>query len=95
MIGERLLLKGMDMEVMDTLTVCLTSCKFHLGDVPDAWQASYLDDDWEEVLLPHDWSVALPFSAEYSSGTGYLAGELAGTEFILHQWRLGEGSVLV
>ena len=74
MIGERLLLKGMDMEVMDTLTVCLTSCKFHLGDVPDAWQASYLDDDWEEVLLPHDWSVALPFSAEYSSGTGYLAG---------------------
>ena len=62
------------MEVMDTLTVCLTSCKFHLGDVPDAWQASYLDDDWEEVLLPHDWSVALPFSAEYSSGTGYLAG---------------------
>lgn len=76
MIGEQLLLKGMemDMEVMDTLTVCLTSCRFHLGDAPEAWQASYTDSDWEEVLLPHDWSVALPFSAEYSSGTGYLAG---------------------
>lgn len=25
-------------------------------------------------MLPHDWSVELPFSRTYSSGTGYLAG---------------------
>ena len=60
---------------MDTLKVTLNDrCRFHLGDAPDAWQAWFDDSDWEEVSLPHDWSVSLPFSKEYSSGTGYLAG---------------------
>ncbi len=60
---------------MDKTIISLTdNCRFHLGDVPDAWQAWFDDDDWEEVTLPHDWSVTLPFSTEYSSGTGYLAG---------------------
>lgn len=49
-------------------------CRFSLGDKPDAWQAWYDVHDWQEVTLPHDWSVSLPFSREYSSGTGYLAG---------------------
>ena len=49
-------------------------CRFHLGDAPDAWQAWFDDSDWDEVNLPHDWSVSQPFSREYSSGTGYLAG---------------------
>ena len=55
-------------------------CHFYLGDQPDAWQAWYDEhstgskNDWQEVTLPHDWSVSLPFSREYSSGTGYLAG---------------------
>ena len=26
------------------------------------------------MVIPHDWSVEQPFSQEYSSGTGYLAG---------------------
>lgn len=60
---------------MDTITLQLTNqCRFHLGDEPNAWQAWYDDSAWSEVILPHDWSVALPFSREYSSGTGYLAG---------------------
>ena len=50
------------------------ACRFHLGDEPDAWQAWFDDSAWQEVYLPHDWSVGLPFSKEYSSGTGYLAG---------------------
>lgn len=50
------------------------NCRFHLGDCPDAWQAWYDDSAWETVSLPHDWSVTLPFSREYSSGTGYLSG---------------------
>lgn len=55
-------------------------CRFHLGEEPDAWQAWYNEhscacqNGWQEVTLPHDWSVSLPFSKEYSSGTGYLAG---------------------
>lgn len=60
---------------MDKTTLLLTDrCRFHAGDAPDAWQAWFNDSDWEEVYLPHDWSVSLPFSREYSSGTGYLAG---------------------
>jgi beta-galactosidase len=48
--------------------------KFKLGDFPDAWQKGYNADEWDNVNIPHDWSVKLPFSKEYSSGTGYLAG---------------------
>lgn len=60
---------------MDKTTILLSDCcRFHLGDEPDAWQAWFDDSAWEEVTLPHDWSVTLPFSREYSSGTGYLAG---------------------
>lgn len=50
------------------------ACKFHLGDIQDAWYKGFDDSSWEDVTLPHDWSVSLPFSQEYSSGTGYLAG---------------------
>jgi hypothetical protein len=60
---------------MNTLNLTLKgNCRFHLGDEPDAWTAWFDDSDWQNVRLPHDWSVALPFSKEYSSGTGYLAG---------------------
>lgn len=58
-----------------------TGWKFHLeqNDSPeysDFWYKGYDDSgkDWQDVTLPHDWSVSLPFSTEYSSGTGYLAG---------------------
>lgn len=60
---------------MDKQTLTLSkNWRFHLGDEPYAWQAWYDDSSWQEVTVPHDWSVALPFSREYSSGTGYLAG---------------------
>ena len=60
---------------MDKTTLCLSkNWRFHLGDEPYAWQAWYDDSTWKEVTVPHDWSVEYPFSREYSSGTGYLAG---------------------
>lgn len=60
---------------MDTQIITLSDhCRFHLGDEPDAWQAWYEDTDWQEVTLPHDWSVTLPFDRNCSSGTGYLPG---------------------
>lgn len=52
----------------------LNTWKFHYNDCPEAWYKGYSDDTWEEVSVPHDWSVHMPFSKEYSSGTGYLAG---------------------
>ncbi|MDE5823585.1 MAG: glycoside hydrolase family 2 protein, partial [Lachnospiraceae bacterium] len=60
--------------ITDTLAIPLNDARFYLGDSPDAWQAWFQDDAWESVSLPHDWSVHMPFSKEYSSGTGYLAG---------------------
>lgn len=48
--------------------------RFHLGDIPDAWSKTYQDANWNMITIPHDWSVEQPFSMEYSSGTGYVAG---------------------
>ncbi len=55
-------------------SILLNKWKFHYNDCPEAWYKGYADDSWEEVSVPHDWSVHMPFSKEYSSGTGYLAG---------------------
>ena len=55
-------------------TRLLEKAKFKLGSEPNAWQAWFDDSDFNEVSLPHDWSVHMPFSKDYSSGTGYLAG---------------------
>lgn len=54
--------------------ILLEHWKFHYNDCPDAWYKGYEENNWEEVFVPHDWSVHMPFSKEYSSGTGYLAG---------------------
>ena len=60
---------------MNTQTIYLHhSWKFHYGEEPDAWKKDYDDTGWTAVELPHDWSVAMPFSRSYSSGTGYAAG---------------------
>lgn len=48
--------------------------KFHLGNIEEAWYKGFDDTDWEDVIIPHDWSVTLPFSKENSSGTAYLSG---------------------
>lgn len=47
---------------------------FHLGDIPDAWKKDRDDSTWQAVRLPHDWSVARPFSRSCASGTGYVEG---------------------
>ncbi len=55
-------------------SILLNQWKFHYKDCTDAWYKGCSDKDWEEVTVPHDWSVHMPFLKEYSSGTGYLAG---------------------
>lgn len=60
---------------MDTTTIELRqNWRFHLGECEEAWYKGYDDSSWRRVMVPHDWSVEMPFSKEYSSGTGYLAG---------------------
>lgn len=48
--------------------------KFILEDVDGAQQATYKDDKWQDVNLPHDWSVKGPLSPTLASAQGYLPG---------------------
>lgn len=48
--------------------------KFNLGDEKEAFQKDFIDNEWENVYVPHDWSVTYPMSRSYSSGTGYVKG---------------------
>ncbi|MGN8644859.1 glycoside hydrolase family 2 TIM barrel-domain containing protein [Gracilibacillus sp. HCP3S3_G5_1] len=48
--------------------------KFHRGEEPQAWYKGFDDSDWQDITIPHDWSIKEPFSKEHSSGTGYVAG---------------------
>lgn len=43
-------------------------------DTDAAWYKGYDDSAWQQVTVPHDWSVEYPFSRACSSGTGYLGG---------------------
>jgi len=52
----------------------LRDWKFHYNDLNDGWYKGLDDTSWENVTVPHDWSVHMPFSKDHSSGTGYLAG---------------------
>ncbi len=61
--------------------------KFYYGECPEAWYMGYRDDTWQEVGVPHDWSVHMPFLKENSSGTGYLSG---GTGWYRTSFRLPE-----
>lgn len=53
--------------------------KFHLGDVPTAYQTSFDDTSWRELDIPHDWSIELPFDqhSPATNGGGYLDGGTA------------------
>lgn len=51
--------------------------KFFLGDEPDADYMGFDDSAWQDVTIPHDWSVEYPFSKSNASGTGYVCGGTA------------------
>ncbi len=63
---------------MDTVQQVLTTgWRFRYGECEDAWYKGYDDSSWEEIMVPHDYSVTAPFSESYSSGTGYVRGGIA------------------
>jgi len=48
---------------------------FHLGDLKGAQNVNFIDENWNQVRLPHDWSVELPFTQENTAGaTAFLPG---------------------
>ena len=52
----------------------ITDWKFNLGDVRLGENESLDDSDWENVQVPHDWSVKQFASPQLASCTGYLPG---------------------
>ncbi len=49
--------------------------KFLLEDVPEAKNSDYDDGNWQEVQLPHDWSIKQPVSKE-NAGKGWMEGAM-------------------
>ena len=62
---------------MNKIVLPIETSRFYLGDEKNAHQAWLDDSSWDEVSLPHDWSVHLSFDKTASSGTGYLPGGIA------------------
>ncbi len=49
--------------------------KFHKGDITNAQEISFDDSNWQDVRLPHDWSIAESFTQENAAGaTAFLPG---------------------
>jgi len=48
--------------------------RFFRGDAVTGMSPRFSDDGWQKVDVPHDWSSAGPFGAEYGSGNGYAPG---------------------
>lgn len=48
--------------------------KFILNDIPEAKEQTFNDKGWQNLDLPHDWSVTQQLSPTLASCTGYLPG---------------------
>ncbi len=50
--------------------------KFSKGDFPEAYLSSFDDSDWQEIDVPHDWSILDSFSVENPTGQpgGFASG---------------------
>jgi beta-galactosidase len=46
--------------------------KFHKGSADGAEAVSYVDDDWRDLDLPHDWAIEGPFDVKYNARCGGL-----------------------
>ncbi len=77
---------------MNTTKITLNeNWKFYLGECENAWYAGFDDKEWQNISIPHDWSVTQPFSQEYSSGTGYLSGGIGWYRLHFHMPEEYEG----
>jgi len=48
--------------------------RFSRGDFAAAAVPAFDDSGWRTLNVPHDWSIEGPFSADFSSGNGYVPG---------------------
>jgi beta-galactosidase len=48
--------------------------KFRLGDLKEAIQPDYDDTDWQNIQLPHDWSLEMPVDKSNEGSMGFYPG---------------------
>lgn len=46
--------------------------KFTISDHPQYADKNYTDNQWNEVCLPHDWNITMPFEREAGGSPGFL-----------------------
>ena len=48
-----------------TETLLREGWRFHLGDVENAKNTDFIDENWQQVTIPHDWAIAGPFDRKW------------------------------
>ncbi len=48
-----------------TETLLREGWHFHLGDVENAKNVDFIEDNWQQVSVPHDWAIAGPFDRKW------------------------------
>ncbi len=51
--------------------------KFKLEDNSNAMKMTFDDAKWEDVQMPHDWSIKLKFDMSAGGSAGYLPGGIS------------------
>ncbi|WP_298537524.1 sugar-binding domain-containing protein [uncultured Algibacter sp.] len=64
--------KGINREIVDFNF----NWQFHLGDIPEAFEKNFNDDNWKSIKVPHDWSIEEGYlkTGETASSTGFVPG---------------------
>ncbi|MBQ8051847.1 MAG: DUF4982 domain-containing protein [Bacteroidaceae bacterium] len=60
-----LLLLSITVYAQRTETLLREGWLFHRGDVPEAKNADFIDNNWQRVTIPHDWAVYGPFGSSF------------------------------
>lgn len=48
--------------------------KFRLQDIAEAKSPAYNDASWEDIQVPHDWSIKLEFDPKVGGSPGFIPG---------------------
>ena len=48
-----------------TETLLREGWRFHLGDLENAKNVDFIDENWQKVTIPHDWAIAGPFDRKW------------------------------
>ncbi len=67
-------------------TIRIDPIATHAGENVSFVQTNYDDSGWQQINLPHDWVVELPFDSSADGGHGYKAGFIGSTSPTPSRW---------